>query len=91
MKKPFLKRMMGPMAVIILGSIGAFGTMSMSSSPSSLTDQVGYRFVNVLNPCEESIMCSTIINDACTTENSETLWGKYNEHDAECPKILYKK
>lgn len=82
---------MGPMAVLVLGSMGAVGTMSMASSSGAASDQVGYRFVNALNPCEEDIMCSTIVDDVCKTPSLQTLWGKVNETDAECPLPLYKK
>ena len=91
MKKPFLKRVIGPMLVLILGSMGAIGTMSMASSPTASGDQVGYRFVNELHPCQKDIMCSTIVDDVCKTPSLEILWGKVNETDAECPLPLYKK
>ena len=83
--------MMAPMAVIILGSLGAFGTMSMSSSPNAPGDHIGYRFVSPSEPCVQDIMCSTILNDACKTPSLQVLWGKNNEKDANCPKTLYKK
>ena len=83
--------MMAPMAVIILGSLGAFGTMSMGNSPETLSDQRGYRFVSPLQPCVQDIMCSTIVNDVCKTGALQTLWGKNVETDTNCPITLYKK
>lgn len=79
------------MAVIILGSLGAFGTMSMGSNPDAAGDQRGFRYVSPLEPCVQDIMCSTIVDDICKTANSETLWGKNVDTDQDCPKTLYKK
>lgn len=76
------------MAVIILGSLGAFGTMSMGSNPDTLADQRGYRFVSPLQPCVEDIMCSTIVNDICKTASLQTLTGK-NSPGNSCPVTLY--
>ena len=91
MKKTFLRSLMAPMAVIILGSLGAFGTMSMGSNPNAPGDQRGYRYVSPLEPCVQDIMCSTIVFDVCKTPTLQTLWGKNAEPDNHCPKTLYKK
>jgi hypothetical protein len=86
-----LKKLMMPLAVIIVGSFGAFATMSMGSVKPLPTDQRGYLFVDALHPCVQNIICSTIVNDICKTPSLQTLTGKINENDASCPQTLYKK
>lgn len=85
------KKLMMPLAVVILGSLGAFATMSMGTVKAAPGDQRGYLFVNALNPCVQDIMCSNIVNDICKTPSLQTLKGKINESDASCPQTLYKK
>ena len=89
--KTNVKKLMMPLAVIILGSAGAFATMSMGTVKAAPGDQRGYLFVNTLNPCVQDIMCSNIVNDICKTPSLQTLKGKINESDASCPQTLYKK
>ncbi|WP_432670301.1 hypothetical protein [Flavobacterium sp. SM2513] len=79
------------MAVIIMGSLGAFGTMSMGAKTNAPNDKEGYRYVDAAHPCVEDIMCTTIVGDVCTTSSFQTLWGKEDSDDAECPVVLYKK
>lgn len=89
--KTNFKKLMMPLAVVILGSLGAFATMSMGTVKDVPGDQRGYLFVDALHPCVQDIMCSTIVDDICKTSSSQTLMGKQDESDTSCPQTLYKK
>lgn len=79
------------MVVIILGSLGAFGTMSMASTSNVLAEQRGYKYVNSSQPCVADIMCSTTNGDICQTTTFVRLWGKEDAEDVDCTIPLYKK
>lgn len=85
----FLKKIMMPAAVVILGVGGAFTTTSMSST-KGLANVQGYRYVSQADPCHAQQLCSTInIAPVCTT-GSNQLFGKANPNVNVCDVPLYK-
>lgn len=88
MKSGIFKRIMGPLAVMVLGIAGAFTTTSMSST-KALTAEQGYIFVSPVDRCHESIMCDTQEGDLCKLSDGTTqVWGK--DTPSTCIKKLYK-
>lgn len=75
-----LKKMLAPLAIAIVGSIGAFATTSMASASKPLVNQQGYRFVSAADPCHLDLMCRTEPGPVCTSETNPSLqiWGKAN-------------
>jgi hypothetical protein len=89
MKTNFLKRLMMPLAVMVLGIAGAFMTTSMSST-KSLTNVQGYRFVSQKEPCRIDAMCSNVFStNICTSSGGAQLKGKVSAN-APCDVTLYK-
>lgn len=90
MKTTFFKRLMMPLAVMVLGIAGAFVTTSMSST-KTLANVQGYRFVSQAEPCQEDAMCSTVFStNICTSSGGAQLKGKASPN-APCDITLYKK
>lgn len=89
MKTNFLKKLVMPLAVIVLGIAGAFVTTSMSSTKSLSTVQ-GYRFVSQADPCHAELMCSNIVTPTICTSGGQQLWGKVNPSVNVCNVPLYK-
>lgn len=83
----FKKRLFMPLAVMVLGILGAFTTTSMSSD-EVLSQVTGYRFLSTEEPCHAEIMCQTEFSpDACTS-GGNLLWDKVSEKVCNIP--LYK-
>lgn len=92
MKTTFFKKLMMPLAVAVLGIAGAFTTMSMASDDEVLVDMVGYRFVSAQNPCEiTNKTCTTNAGPTCKYLVTQTLWGKEDAQDLDCPIELHEK
>jgi hypothetical protein len=89
MKTNFFKRLMMPLAVIVLGSAAAFTTTSMSSTKPLAIVQ-GYRFVSQADPCHLDIMCSNVTSATICTSGSDQIWGKTSPNAVTCPLTLYK-
>ena len=89
MKTNFFKKLMMPLAVMVLGVAGAFTTTSMSST-KSLANVQGYRFVSQADPCHLDVMCSNVFSATVCTSGSNQLWGKTNPNAATCQIPLYK-
>lgn len=89
MKTIFFKRLMMPLAVMVLGIAGAFTTTSMSST-KALTNVTGYRFVSQMRPCVADIQCQLEYNGVICTSGSNTLWHKPNPNVDICDVPLYK-
>ena len=89
MKTNFFKKLMMPLAVMILGIAGAFVTSAMSSTATLSTVQ-GYRFVSQADPCHAEQMCSPIFSSTICTSGSQQLWGKVNPSVSVCDVPLYK-
>lgn len=88
MKTSFFKRLMMPLAVMVLGIAGAFTTTSMSSAPA--TQVTGYRFVSQMQPCVADIKCQLEFTPTVCTSGSNTLWHKPNPNINVCDVPLYK-
>jgi hypothetical protein len=89
MKTNFFKRLMMPLAVMVLGIAGAFVTTAMSST-KTLTNVQGYRFVSQADPCHADSMCTTNFNaNICTSSGGTQLKGKASPN-APCDVPLYK-
>lgn len=88
MKTTFFKRLMMPLAVMIVGISGAFVTTSMSST-KTLTNVQGYRFVSQAQPCEADVECNNISGAICTSSGGAVLKGKAVPN-APCDVTLYK-
>ena len=93
MKTLLLKKLTMPLVIAVLGILGAFSTMSMSSNDKMLTDMVGYRFVSEQNPCVDTQkLCSTNVGVTCKYLAVHDLWGKsIDEDDEPCLIPLYEK
>ena len=89
MKTNFFKRLMMPLAVMVLGIATAFTTTSMSST-KALANVQGYRFVSQADPCHIDVMCSNIFSATVCTSGANQLWGKQTPTSATCPLTLYK-
>jgi hypothetical protein len=89
MKTIFFKKMVLPVAVIMLGIAGAVSTQAMNSSSKVLVNQQGYRFVSAQDPCHAEIMCTTTVGPICKL-GSITLWGKVTPTALDCNVPLYK-
>ncbi|MFH6997383.1 DUF6520 family protein [Flavobacterium sp. FlaQc-57] len=89
MKRNFLKGIMMPAAVVILGVGGAFATTSMSST-KGIADVQGYRYVSQAEPCRAEVMCSNVFNSTICTSGSNQLFGKPTPNAANCDLPLYK-
>jgi hypothetical protein len=89
MKRNFLKRIMMPAAVVVLGVGGAFVTTSMSST-KGIANVQGYKFVSQAEPCRAEIMCSNVFNATICTSGSSQLYGKATPNAANCDLPLYK-
>ncbi|HUH51348.1 MAG TPA: hypothetical protein VLZ11_04570 [Flavobacterium sp.] len=88
MKTIQVKKIMMPLAIILIGIMGALSTHAMNKSAKSSTHEQGYRYVSVLEPCRAEIMCTTDFGDICKL-GSTTLWGKTTD-TAPCNVPLYK-
>ncbi|HSD06398.1 DUF6520 family protein [Flavobacterium sp.] len=89
MKAIFLKRMIMPLAVIVLGIVGAFTTTAMSSD-KALTNVQGYRFISQADPCHADAQCSNVSSaNICTSSGGSQLKGKAAPN-APCDVPLYK-
>ncbi|MFV8351739.1 hypothetical protein [Flavobacterium sp. XS2P14] len=89
MKTNFFKRLMMPLAVMVVGIAGAFLTTSMSST-KALTNVQGYRNVSQQNPCHIDAMCSNVFSTTlCTSSGGAQLKGKVSPN-APCDVTLYK-
>lgn len=89
MKTDFLKRLMMPLAIAVVGVAGAFVTTSMSST-KSLANVQGYRFVSQVDPCHVDAMCSNVFSaNICTSSGGAQLKGKASLN-APCDVTLYK-
>ncbi|MDI6034184.1 DUF6520 family protein [Flavobacterium sp. LB2P84] len=73
MKTNFLKLIM-PVAVVLLATGSALSTSAMNKKADTAPVQ-GYVHVLTEDDCDESIMCSDIEGDLCTT-GSEQVFGK---------------
>jgi hypothetical protein len=73
MKTNFLKLIM-PVAVVLLATGSALSTSAMNKKADTSPVQ-GYVHVLTEDDCDESIMCSDIEGDLCTT-GSEQVFGK---------------
>ena len=73
MKTNFLKLIM-PVAVVLLATGSALSTSAMNKKANTGPVQ-GYVHVLTEDDCDESIMCSDIDGDLCTT-GSEQVFGK---------------
>ncbi len=73
MKTNFLKLIM-PVAVVLLATGSALSTSAMNKKAGTAPVQ-GYVHVVTEDDCDESIMCSDIEGDLCTT-GSEQVFGK---------------
>lgn len=92
MKTNLFKKLMMPLAVAVLGIAGAFTTMSMAGNEAVLTDMAGYRFVSAQTPCEiTNKICTTVDGPTCKYLVTQTLWGKFDPDDAECPIELHER
>ncbi|MEO8255332.1 MAG: DUF6520 family protein [Flavobacterium sp.] len=89
MKRNFLKRIMMPAAVVVLGVGGAFVTTSMSST-KALANVQGYRYVSQAEPCRAETQCSNIFNATICTSGGAQLFGKANPNANVCDVPLYK-
>jgi hypothetical protein len=89
MKTNFFKKLMMPLAVMVLGIATAFTTTSMSSA-KALANVQGYRFVSQADPCHIDVMCSNIFSANVCTSGSNQLWGKQTPSATTCPLTLYK-
>ena len=89
MKTTFFKRLMMPLAVMIVGIAGAFVTTSMSST-KPLAPVQGYRFVSQAEPCKADTECSDVFRPTiCTSSGGAQLKGKATPN-APCDITLYK-
>jgi hypothetical protein len=89
MKTTFFKRLMMPLAVMIVGIAGAFVTTSMSST-KTLANVQGYRFVSQADPCHVDAMCSSASSaNICTSSGGTQLKGKVSPN-APCDVTLFK-
>ncbi|MGV9004422.1 DUF6520 family protein [Flavobacterium sp.] len=84
-----MKRLMMPLAIMVLAIATAFFTTSMSSTEALATVQ-GYKFVSQADPCHVDNMCSDIISPLVCTSGSSQLWGKTNPNGLTCPIKLYR-
>jgi hypothetical protein len=89
MKTSFFKRLMMPLAVMVLGIATAFTTTSMSST-KALANVQGYRFVSQADPCHVDIMCSNVFSATICTSGSNQIWGKVTPNAPTCALTLYK-
>lgn len=89
MKRNFLKGIMMPAAVVVLGVGGAFVTTSMSST-KALANVQGYRYVSQADPCHAQQQCSTVFNANICTSGGSQLYGKANPNVNVCDVPLYK-
>lgn len=90
--KTSFKKLFAPLAVAIVGALGAFATTSMAGAETPVVDQQGYYFVSTADPCHADLMCTTDAGDACTTLVGNTqLWGKANEQINICDVRLNRK
>jgi hypothetical protein len=88
MKTNFFRRLMMPLAVMVLGVAGAFVTTAMSST-KTLANVQGYRFVSQADPCHADAMCSNVFNANICTSSGTQLKGKVSSN-APCDVTLYK-
>jgi hypothetical protein len=89
MNRNFLKRIMMPAAVVILGVGGAFATTSMSST-KGIANVQGYRYVSQADPCHAQQQCSNVFNSTICTSGSNQLFGKATPNAVNCDLPLYK-
>lgn len=89
MRTIFFKKMMMPLAVMVLGVGGAFTTTSMSST-EALSHVTGYKFISAQNKCQSSTMCDTNDTGTICTNGGARLWGKVDPLDTDCPVELYR-
>lgn len=92
MKSNNLKRFTAPLAVVILGGVGAFFTASMGSA-NTVDERPVYRFISQQNPCQqEEVTCQTEQADEICSLGTTQLYGKVNEENPNnnCNLRMYK-
>ncbi|RKS03037.1 DUF6520 family protein [Flavobacterium sp. 102] len=89
MKTNFFKKLMMPLAVMVLGIATAFTTTSMSSTKALVPVQ-GYKFISQADPCHIDAMCSNVVSVNLCTSGSSQLWGKVTPNAPTCDVKLYR-
>jgi hypothetical protein len=89
MKANFFKKLMMPLAVMVLGIATAFTTTSMSST-KALTLVQGYKFISQTDPCHIDAMCSNVVTPNICTSGTTQLWGKVSPNALTCDVKLYR-
>ena len=89
MKTNFFKKLMMPLAVMVLGIATAFTTTSMSST-KALAPVQGYKFISQADPCHIDAMCSNVVSVNLCTSGSSHLWGKVTPNAPTCDVKLYR-
>jgi len=91
MKTNFKQALM-PLAVVVLGVVGAFATNAKKQSEKALIDQQGYVYDNIQKKCIPEVMCSTIVNDICENAFGQHVYGLNSPDDlSTCSWTLYKR
>ena len=89
MKANFFKKLMMPLAVMVLGIATAFTTTSMSST-KALSLVQGYKFISQADPCHIDTMCSNVVTPNICTSGTTQLWGKLSPNAPTCDVKLYR-
>lgn len=89
MKTNFFKKLMMPLAVMVLGAAGAFVTTSAAST-DALAARQGYKFISQADPCHIDAMCSDVVTPNLCTSGSTQLWGKVTPNAPTCNVQLYR-
>lgn len=92
MKTNFKQALM-PLAVVVLGVVGAFATNAKKQNQQVKTIETGYVTTNPSQPCNLAIECSNINGPVCTIMLDgvqHQAFGKLNPADVSCAKVLYR-
>lgn len=79
--KSNLKKVMMPLAVVVLGVAAAFATNAAKTSNSSLAEAKGYLYDHDSKQCIEQVMCSTIPGPVCRNAANQQVFGLNDSSD----------
>ena len=86
MKSKFL-RLIVPIFAIGFAIVSAFATTN-TSNEAAFSATPGY--IDAPAPCMQSINCSPAGATLCTNAQGVQAYGKFNQNDTSCPRLVYK-
>ena len=78
-----------PVAMIIVGVLGAFTTSAMNQRSSSVGDRWGYSHIEGENCIKEDVMCTTLPGSPCKSLAGDQLFDSFDD-GVSCPNPLNK-